>query len=83
MRAYDGRHWHAIDEHLHDTLGRQAAGAGNNLEAAQHFMALLQVRGVRVHVCLCVCVCAFVRLAMLGGGTVRVQLCCHLMTQLK
>lgn len=46
LGAYAGKRWRAIEEHLHDVLGKQCWDAGDEALAAEHFMALLQDCGL-------------------------------------
>ncbi len=39
---YSGRQWRAIEEHLHDVLGRLSREAGDDQAACAHLLALLQ-----------------------------------------
>jgi hypothetical protein len=71
LRAYAGKHWLAIEQHLHDVLGSQAAKAGDHVQAARHFMALLQV-------CVCVRVCQYVS-AHAVCVHVCVRVCVHVL----
>jgi hypothetical protein len=42
LSVYLGRGWRAVEEHLHDVLGRLCRDAGDDSAAVTHFLALLQ-----------------------------------------
>ena len=41
MAVYAGRQWAFVEEHIHDTLGKQLVAAGEGPAALPHFLAQL------------------------------------------